>query len=153
VSQVNQKIAELEKAIETGRVMTQQQLEAAEAAEKEYEDQKRKIDAANRDLGSKSPANRIRGINTIVNVAGASAVPALTSLMQADPNYDVRIAACRALGALGGAARPAMPNIDGMLRQPPYEPPIDATQEQLDAQMRDGDYRACLRDAKAKIGR
>jgi tetratricopeptide (TPR) repeat protein len=153
VTQVNQKITELLQALERGQMMTQQQMEAAQEAQKEYEEQKRKIDAANRDLGSKTPASRIRGINTIVDVAGAGAVPALTSLMQADPNYDVRIAACRALGALGGVARPAMPNIDGMLRQPPYEPPIDATQEQLDAQMKDGDYRACLRDAKVKIGR
>ena len=51
------------------------------------------------------------------------------------------------------AARSALPNIDGLLRQPPYEPPINATQEQLDAQMKDGDYRRCLRDAKARISR
>ena len=46
-----------------------------------------------------------------------------------------------------------MPNIDGVLRQAPYEPPINATAEQLDAAMKDGDYRRALRDAKAKIGR
>ena len=40
-----------------------------------------------------------------------------------------------------------------MLRQPPYEPPINATAEQLEAQMKDGDYRRALRDAKAKIAR
>jgi hypothetical protein len=38
-----------------------------------------------------------------------------------------------------------------MLRQPPYEPPINANAEQLDAQMKDGDYRRALRDALAKI--
>ena len=81
-------------------------------------------------------------------------MPALISLMQTDPNYDVRIAACQALGSLGGAARARpCPNIDGMLRQPPYEPPINASPEQLDDQMKDGDYRRALRDAKAKIGR
>ena len=47
----------------------------------------------------------------------------------------------------------ALPNIDGVLRQPPYEPPINATPEQLDAAMKDGDYRRALRDARAKIGR
>jgi len=153
VTQLNQKVAELQQALERGQMMTKQQMEAAQKAQDEYEEQKRKIDTANRDLGSKAPANRIRGINTIVNVAGASAVPALISLMQTDPSYDVRIAAANALGALGPAARSALPNIDGILRQPPYEPPINATQEQLDAQMKDGDYRRALRDAKAKIGR
>jgi len=73
--------------------------------------------------------------------------------MQSDPNFDVRIAACQALGSLGSAARPALPNIDGVLRQAPYEPPINATPEQLESQMKDGDYRRCLRDAKGKIGR
>ena len=68
-------------------------------------------------------------------------------------NSKIRIAAANALGAIGPAARAALPNIDGILRQPPYEPPINATQEQLDAQMKDGDYRRALRDAKAKIGR
>jgi tetratricopeptide (TPR) repeat protein len=153
VTQVNQKIAELENALAKGIMMTQQQMEQAQKAQEEYEEQKRKIDRANQDLGSKSPANRIRGINTIVNTAGANAVPALISLMQLDPNYDVRIAACQALGALGGAARSALPNIDGLLRQPAYDCGINCTAEQLDAQMKDGDYRACLRDAKAKIGR
>jgi HEAT repeat protein len=80
-------------------------------------------------------------------------VPALVVLMQSDPNFDVRIAATNALGSLGPAARSALPNIDAMLRQPPYEPPINATAEQLDAQMKDGDYKRALRDAKAKIGR
>jgi len=153
VTQINQKITELENLFARGQMMTQQQMEEAQKAQSEYEDQKRKIDGANRDLGSKTASNRIRGINTIVNVAGANAVPALISLMQTDPNYDVRISACQALGNIGGGARAALPNIDGLLRQPPYEPPINATSEQLDAQMKDGDYRRCLRDAKAKIGR
>jgi HEAT repeat protein len=74
-------------------------------------------------------------------------------LMQSDPNFNVRIAAAQSLGALGPAARAALPNIDGMLRQPAYEPPINATAEQLEAQMKDGDYRRALRDAKAKIAR
>jgi tetratricopeptide (TPR) repeat protein len=152
VTQINQKIAELQQALERGQMMTQAQMEAAQKAQEEYEDQKRRVDAANRDLGSKSPASRIRGINAIVSIAGANAVPALISLMQTDPSYDVRIAAANALGALGPAARAALPNIDGILRQPPYEPPINATQEQLEAQMKDGDYRRALRDAKAKIG-
>jgi tetratricopeptide (TPR) repeat protein len=154
VTQINQKIAELENAFAKGQLMTQEQMEQAQKAQEEYENQKRRIDAANRDLGSKSPANRIRGINTIVSVAGTNALAALISLMQLDPNYDVRIAACHAIGSLGPAARSALPNIDGLLRQPRYQAPVaGATQDQLDAEMKDGDYRRCLQDAKAKVSR
>jgi hypothetical protein len=71
--------------------------------------------------------------------------------MQSDPNFDVRIAAANALGSLGPAARQALPNIDGMLRQPPYEPPINATPQEMENSMKDADYRRALRDALAKI--
>jgi hypothetical protein len=134
-------------------MMTQQQMEAAQRAQAEYEEQKRRIDAANRDLGSKSPAPRIRGVNTIRSIAGADGVPVLIGLMQTGPDYDVRIAACQALGSLGGAARAALPNIDGILRQDPYDPGISPPPEDLQKQMKDGDYRRCLRDARAKIAR
>ncbi len=154
VTQISQKIDELEKALATGQMMSKQQMEAAQKAQEEYEEQKRRIDAANRDLGSKSAPNRIRGINTIVGIAGANAVPALISLMQLDPNFDVRIAACQALGSFGPTARQALPNIDGLLRQEPYRAPVAGpSAEQLDAEMKDGDYRRCLRDAKSKIAR
>jgi tetratricopeptide (TPR) repeat protein len=153
VTQLNRKIAELEKAIATGRLWTQKQIEAARKVQDEYEERKREFDAANRDLGAKAPATRIRGINAIVSFAGANAVPALISLMQLDPNYDVRISACQAIGSLGPGGRQALPNIDGILRQEPYDPGINPTEEQLRAQMKDGDYRRCLRDAKAKISR
>ena len=84
--------------------------------------------------------------------AGADSVPALVSMMQTDPNFDVRIAATNALGALGPAAKAALPNIDGMLRQPDYTAPVGtATAEQLDAEMKAGDYKRALRDARAKI--
>ena len=82
-------------------------------------------------------------------------MPTLWSyLMQSDPNYDVRIAAANALGSLGPAARAGPPeHRRACCGSPPYEPPINATAEQLDAQMKDGDYRRALRDALAKIGR
>ncbi len=118
-----------------------------------YEERAKKIEAADNASRSKNPATRARAAHDLAALAGPSAVPALIFLTQSDPNYDVRIAACQALGSLGPAARSALPNIDGILRQPPYEPPLNANAEQLDAQMKDGDYRRCLRDAKAKIGR
>ncbi len=153
VAQLDQKISELLQALERGQMMTRQQMEAAQKAQEEYEDQKRKIDAADRDLRSKAPATRIRGVNEMVTAAGASAVPVLISLMQLDPTYEVRIVACQALGSLGGAARAALPNIDGILRQDPLDAGLDPPPERLQMQMKDGDYRRCLRDARAKIGR
>ena len=66
-------------------------------------------------------------------------------------NYDVRIAATNALGSLGGVARKAVPNVEGVLRQGPYEAPINASTEQLNNQMKDGDYRKALRAALARI--
>jgi HEAT repeat protein len=75
----------------------------------------------------------------------------LIYLMQADNSYDVRIAAAKALGALGRAARKAVPNIEGMLAQPEYEAPINATPEQLDNQMKEFDYRKAMRDALGRI--
>src|SRR4030095_10994400 len=93
-----------------------------------------------------------RGVQAMGGAAGAGSVPALVSMMQTDPNFDVRIAATNALGALGPAAKAALPNIDGMLRQPPYTAPVgSANAEQLDAEMKDGDYRRALREARAKI--
>jgi hypothetical protein len=73
-------------------------------------------------------------------------------MMQTDPNFVVRIAATNALGALGPAAKSALPNIDGMLRQPDYTAPTaNATAEELDAEMKAGDYKRALRNARAKI--
>jgi len=153
VTQLNRSISLLEKALANGKLLDQQQIEAARQVEEEFQQEKRKFEAASSDLGAKTPAARIRGIATIVSVAGAGAVPALISLMQTDPSYDVRIAACRAIGSLGPAARQALPDIDAILRQAPHDPGVKPSEEQLRAQQKDGDYRRCLRDAKAKISR
>jgi hypothetical protein len=64
--------------------------------------------------------------------------------MQTDPSYDVRVAACQAIGSLGPTARQALPGIDGILRQEPHDPGTNPSEEQL---------RRCLRDTKAKISR
>ena len=144
VTQLNRSIAELQKALASGKLLNQQQLEAAREVQQQYEERTREFDAANRDLGAKAPATRIRGIKSIVSFGGASAVPALISLMQADPSYDVRIAACQAIGSLGPTARQALPGIDGILRQEPHDPGTNPSEEQL---------RRCLRDTKAKISR
>jgi tetratricopeptide (TPR) repeat protein len=153
VTQLKENIDKLEKALASGAILDKEMMEKAQAEQQAYEERVRKIEAADNAARAKNPATRARAARDLASLAGPSAVPTLIFLMQSDPNYDVRISACQAIGSLGPAARQALPNIDGVLRQPPYEPPINATAEQLDAQMKDGDYRRCLRDAKAKIGR
>jgi tetratricopeptide (TPR) repeat protein len=153
VTQLKENIDKLEKAIASGAALTEEQMQKAQAEQQAWEERNKKIEAANNALRSKNSATRARAAHDIAGLAGPDAVPPLVALMQSDPNFDVRIAAAQSLGALGPAARAALPNIEGMLRQPAYEPPINATAEQLEAQMKDGDYRRALRDAKAKIAR
>ncbi len=153
VAQLKENVDKLETAIRENRILTEEQMEKAQAEQQAYEERAKKVEAADNASRSKNPATRARAARDLAVFAGPNAVSSLVFLMQSDPNYDVRIAATQALGSLGPAARSALPNIDGVLRQAPYEPPINATAEQLDAQMKDGDYRRALRDAKAKIGR
>jgi tetratricopeptide (TPR) repeat protein len=154
VTQLKENIDKLEKALASGAILDQEMMEKAKAEQQAYEERNRKIEAANNALRSRNPASRAAAARSIAGLAGPDAVPALVVLMQSDPNFDVRIAAANALGALGPAARSALPNIDGMIRQPPYTAPVaGATGEQLEAEMKDGDYRRALRDAKAKIQR
>jgi len=153
VTQLKEYVDKIEEAMRKGQLLSEEQMAKAQADQQEYEERAKKVEAADNASRSKSPATRARAAKDLASLAGPSAVPALIFLMQSDPSYDVRIAACQSLGSLGGAARSALPNIDGVLRQDPYEPPINATPEQLDTAMKDGDYRRCLRDAKARIGR
>jgi tetratricopeptide (TPR) repeat protein len=153
VAQLKENIEKYEKAMAEGRILTEEAIAQAQREQQAWEERNKRIEAANNAVRSRNPQTRARAARDVAQVAGPDAVPVLVSLMQTDPNYDVRIAAVGALGSLGPAARSALPNIDGMLRQPPYEPPINATPEQLEAQMKDGDYKRALRDARAKIAR
>jgi len=151
VTQLKENIDKVEKQLAAGQRFSEEEIEKARSEQQAYEESRRKLEAANNAIRSRNPQTRIKAVHDLVTAAGADAVPALVVVMQTDPNFDVRIAATNQLGALGPAARVALPNIDGMLRQPPYEPPINANAEQLDAQMKDGDYRRALREARAKI--
>jgi tetratricopeptide (TPR) repeat protein len=153
VAQLKENVEKYEKAIAEGKIMTEEAIAQAQREQQAWEDRNRKIEAANNAIRSPNAQTRARGARDIAALAGPDAVPALIQMMQLDPNYDVRIAACHAIGSLGAAARAALPNINGLLRQPRYQAPVaGATKEQLDAEMKDGDYRRCLQDAKGKIG-
>jgi Tfp pilus assembly protein PilF len=154
ITQLKDNIDKLEKAIASGAALTEEQMEKAQAEQQAYEERVKKVEAADNATRSKNPATRAKAARDLASLAGPNAVPVLVHLMQTDSNFDVRIAAVNALGALGPAARSALPNIDGMIRQPDYTAPVGtATAEQLDAEMKAGDYKRALRDAKAKIGR
>jgi tetratricopeptide (TPR) repeat protein len=154
VAQLAENIDKLEKAIAAGAALTEEQIAEAQREQQAWEERNKKIEAADNASRSGNPANRARGARDLAALAGPNAVPVLVHLMQTDPNYDVRIAATNALGSLGPAARSALPNIDGMMRQPRYAAPIgSATAEQLDAEMKDGDYRKALAEARARIAR
>jgi len=150
---VKENVEKYEKAIASGAAATEAEMEQARAQQQAYEERMKKLDAANNAVRSRNPATRARAAGALVAAAGADAVSALVVLMQSDPNFDVRIAAANALGSLGPSARAALPNIDAMIRQPPYDPGINASAEELESQMKDGDYRRALRDARAKIAR
>lgn len=152
-SQLKENIDKVEKQIAAGARFSEEELERARAEQQAYDERVKKIEAANNAVRSRNPATRARAARDMAAAAGADAVNPLVVLMQTDPNFDVRIAAATALGSLGPGARAALPNIDAMLRQPPYDPGINATAEQLEAQMKDGDYKRALRDARAKIAR
>jgi tetratricopeptide (TPR) repeat protein len=144
------RLAEYIDKLKKGLLLAAEEMEKLREEQQKEAEINRRIQAANDAIRSKNPAVRARGARDLA-MAGAPAVDNLIYLMQADPDYDVRIAAARALGSLGSAAKRAVSHIEGILRQPPYEAPINATQEQLNNQMRDGDYRKALREALQKI--
>jgi len=105
---------------------------------------------------SQDPTRRAQGARDLARYAGAdaNAVDALIFLMQTDNSYDVRIAAAKALASLGPGARKAIPNIRGILAQDPYTAPLeDPTQDEMDMEMKDYDYRKAMREALARIER
>jgi tetratricopeptide (TPR) repeat protein len=137
--------------LEQGLIKSQEEIEALNAErQKEYE-RLQLFAAASTAVRSRNAARRAQGARDLARSGGRESVDQLIYMMQTDDSYDVRIAAANALGSLGRAARKAVPNIEGMLAQPPYEAPINATPEQLDNQMKDFDYRKAMQNALNRI--
>jgi tetratricopeptide (TPR) repeat protein len=137
--------------LEQGLLLRKEELERLRAEQQREAERAEKYNVAVRAVNSKNPARRAEGARALASVGGREAVDQLIYMMQADDSYDVRIAATNALASLGRAARKAVPNIEGLLAQPEYEAPINATPEQLDNQMKDFDYRKAMRAALARI--
>lgn len=144
-------VERLEKAVAAGQLMGEEEAARVQADQRREAERARRIETANNAVRARNPATRSRAARELASLAGPDAVDVLIYMMQADKDYDVRIAATQALGSLGGAARKAVPNIEGLLRQAPYEAPINATKEDMDNMMKDGDYRRALRDALQRI--
>ncbi len=145
-------VAKLEEAYATGKLMTEEQMaKLREQQQKDVAAQQKLVDADNASR-SRNPAVRARAARDLAVAGGSGAVDSLVYMMQTDTNYDVRIAATRALGSLGSRARKAVPTLQGLLAQPPYEAPINSTPEQLDNQMKDFDYRKAMQSALDRIG-
>jgi tetratricopeptide (TPR) repeat protein len=137
--------------LEQGLIKSQEEIERLKEAQQREAERAQQYNAAVNAVNSKNPARRAQGARELGSLGGSEAIDQLIYMMQQDDNYDVRIAAARALGSLGRAARKAVPNLEGMLAQPEYEAPINATEEQLDNQMKDFDYRKAMREALARI--
>jgi hypothetical protein len=152
VTALKGQIDKLEDALKRNLILSEEQVKAAEKEQEDYEKRNKQLEGANRNLGSRNAANRSKACRDVAALAGGGAVSALVQLMQTDQSYDVRIACTQALGSLGAAARPAVRNVEAMIRQQPYEAPAaGATDEQLNNQMKDGDWRRVLRDTLQKI--
>ncbi len=152
VSALADQIDKLKKYIAAGGAATREQQDAADKAQKEYDELNRKIAAANRAMNSGNPANRAKGCKDSAALVKEGALNTLVQLMQTDSSYDVRIACTQALGTLGAAGRPAVRNVEAMQRLPKYQAPLSgATPQEMDNEMKDDDWHRALRDTLAKI--
>ena len=150
-ARLRQFVEALEKAVAEGRPLTEEDATAARKAQAADQARQRAVESAIAGAAAKSPEVRAAAARDLASLVGAGAVDALIYMMQTDPDYDVRIAATNALARLGPTARKAIPNIEGILRQPEYEPPVTATRAELDFKMKDHDYRRALSAARARI--
>jgi HEAT repeat protein len=131
--------------------MRKEELEKLRQERQAEAERVQRLNAASAAVRSSNPARRAQAARDLGRLGGSEAVDQLIYMMQTDDSYDVRIAATNALGALGRAARKAVPNLEGMLAQPAYEAPINATPEELDNQMKDFDYRKAMQNALNRI--
>lgn len=132
--------------------VTQEALSAAQAErEKEREQQNAKIDSINDGLKSKNPGARARAAQDLAALQGGGAVPTLVYQLSQDPDWDVRIAAVKALGSLGGAARSAIPQLNQALQAQSTVNPLAESKEELQGAMKEGDLKRAVRDALQKI--
>jgi superkiller protein 3 len=148
---LKENIERVKKALAAGHAVTEEQLAQAQAEQEKERERALKLEAASEGIRARSPATRIRSLQTLTSLGGAEAVPSLVWLLETDKDYSVREAAANALGSLGPAAKNAISNLKRCRDAPALDAPLNATKEELDAVMKQGDLKRTCRDALIKV--
>jgi superkiller protein 3 len=148
---LKENIDRVEKAIASGQAITEAELKQAEDERERERERYAKFELANQSIRSRNAIQRIRGLRDLAAMAGAESVPMLAYLLQADPDYNVREAAASALGNLGAVARSAAKPLQQCRDQAAMDAPINATKEEMEAMMNQGDLKRACRDALVKV--
>jgi tetratricopeptide (TPR) repeat protein len=148
---LKENIERVKKALASGHAVTEEQLAQAQAEQEKERERAVKLEAASEGIRARSPATRIRSLQTLTSLGGAEAVPSLVWLLETDKDYSVREAAANALGSLGPAGRNAIPNLKRCRDAPNLDAPTIATKDEMDAVMKQGDLKRACRDALPKI--
>jgi tetratricopeptide (TPR) repeat protein len=151
-TRLKENIERVEKAIAAGQAFSEEEMRKAEQEREKERETYAKYEQANQLVRSKNALQRVSGIRSLCSLAGADCVSTAVFVMQNDPDYGVREQAAIAVGSLGPAAKSAIPNLKACMVQPKYEPPVSgATNEQLEASMKQGDLIRACRDALGKV--
>ena len=134
-----------------GGAATEQALAEAEADREKERQQSAKLEGINDALKSKNPGVRAKAAQDLAALQGGGAVPTLVYQLSQDPDWDVRIAAAKALGSLGGAARSAIPQLNQALQAQSTVNPLAESKEELQGAMKEGDLKRAVRDALQRI--
>jgi len=145
-------IERVEKQLAEGKVVTEDELKQAELEQQKERARYEKFEQANAAVRSKNPAQRIGGIRNLCALAGADCVSVAAFLMLNDSEYGVREAAAIALGSLGAAAKPALPNLKAMLSHACNDS-LNQTREQMEAALKCEDFKRAVRDAYQKVSK
>ncbi len=148
---LKENIERVKKALAAGHAVTEEQLAQAQAEQEKERERALKAEAASEGIRARSPATRIRSLQTLTSLLGAEAVPSLIWLLDTDKDYSVREAAANALGSLGPGAGKAIPDLKRCRDAPALDAPLNATKEELDAVMKQGDLKRACRDALIKV--
>jgi len=150
-ARLKENIDRVEKAVAAGQAFSEEEMRKAEQEREKERENYAKYEQANQLVRSKNALQRVSGIRSLCSLAGGDCVSTAVFIMQSDPDYGVREQAAIAIGNLGPAAKSAIPNLKACMVQPKYDPPINATAEQLDASMKQGDLIRACRDSLGKV--
>jgi tetratricopeptide (TPR) repeat protein len=152
-ARLKENIERVKKAIADGKAFSEDEMRKAEEEREKERETYAKYEQANNLVRSKNALQRVSGVRSLCSLAGADCVSTAVFMMQNDPDYGAREQAAIAIGNLGPAAKAAIPNLKACMVQPKYDAPINATAEQLDASMKQGDLIRACRDALGKVQR